>query len=84
VISQSIRKLNATHKAEVLWCDTTDAQNQRWEYMQMTSRNSFSKGFEKIAATSWLHNAHKTMNPKKLANHSSTGLKAMKAAKGLK
>ena len=39
---------------------------------------------KKTASTSWFHRAHKTMSTKNLANHSSTSLKAMKAAKGLK
>ena len=42
------------------------------------------KVLDKHASTSWFHRAHKTMSTKNLANHSSTGLKAMKAAKGLK
>jgi hypothetical protein len=51
----------------------------------MTSRNSFAKGFEKVAAPAWFYEMNKTMNPlKSMKNQSNIGLKAMKAAKGLK
>jgi len=51
----------------------------------MNSHSNFIKGFEKIAAPAWFYEMNRTMNPlKSLKNQSTTGLKSMKAAKGLK
>lgn len=51
----------------------------------MNSSNSFIRGFEKIAAPAWFYEMNKTMNPlKSMKNQSTVGLRAMKAAKGLK